>query len=149
MAHLSGLLGQWKPTLRRSYLGRSRVGQVILQGQTRRAYSFEVHHAPVTDAFTDVPAVYVYARKQACAAVGEKENGADYSVGFIGRTHDLGQRADEHARLGHFTGHAFDTLLILRIPHEAIRVDIERDLIDLYRPALNELLRSYQGAKDS
>ena len=140
MALVHALLGQWMPTLGAS-LGRRKVGKVILHGQSRRAYAFEVHHAQAGDGLSDVPAVYIYARNQGLAAA----SGSGFSIGFIGRTENMGQRAGEHERLGHFAGHAFDSLLLLRVEHEPIRIDIERDLIEHHRPALNELLRGYQG----
>jgi hypothetical protein len=40
-------------------------------------------------------------------------------------------------------------VLVLPIGEEPIRADIERDLIALYRPALNDLLRSYQPGEVS
>src|SRR5262249_4715761 len=61
MALVHALLGQWMPTLGAS-LGRRKVGKVILHGQSRRAYAFEVHHAQAGDGLSDVPAVYIYAR---------------------------------------------------------------------------------------
>jgi hypothetical protein len=68
-----------------------------------------------------------------------------FEPGYIGSTANLAGREAEHDRHGHFIGFAFDVVLVLRLDQEKIRIDIEGDLIELYRPVLNELLRGYQG----
>jgi hypothetical protein len=70
--------------------------------------------------------------------------GTAYEPGYIGSTAELARREAEHDRHGHFIGFAFDVVLVLRLEQETIRTDIEADLIGLYRPVLNELLRGYQ-----
>jgi hypothetical protein len=138
MALMSALLGQLRPSRGRAASGKA--GQVILHGQTGRAYAFEVY--PAAGTIDDVPAVYIYARSRSPEGTGL----AGFDVGFVGRTEAMGQRAEEHERLGHFVGHGFDTLLILRVEPELIRNGITDDLIARYRPVLNDLLRSYHGA---
>jgi hypothetical protein len=138
MALMSALLGQLRPSRGRAASGR-KAGRIILHGESGRAYAFEVYHA--ADTIDDVAAVYVYARSRPSAA--GQTTGGGFDVGFVGRTEAMGRRAQEHERLGHFVGHGFDTLLILRIAHEPIRVGIADDMIAAYRPVLNELLRSY------
>jgi hypothetical protein len=140
MALMSALLGQLRPSRGRTASGR-KAGRVNLNGESGRAYAFEVYDA--AGAIDDVAAVYIYARSRS-AAEGPTTGGG-FDVGFVGRTEAMGQRAQEHERLGHFVGHGFDTLLILRIAHEPIRAAIADDMIAAYRPVLNELLRSYQG----
>ena len=141
MALMSALLGQLRPSRGRAASDR-RGKRVILHGQSGRAYAFEVY--PAACAIEDVAAVYVYARSRPAEAGGG--DGAGFDVGFIGRTEAMGQRVEEHERLGHFVGHGFDTLLISRVAHELIRNGIADDMIAGHRPVLNELLRSYQGA---
>jgi hypothetical protein len=140
MALMSALLGHLRPSRGRAASGR-KAGRVILHGASGRAYAFEVYHA--ADAIDDVAAVYVYARTRASAAGAT--TGGGFDVGFVGRTENMGRRAQEHERLGHFVGHGFDTLLILRVAHATIRTAIADDMIARHRPVLNELLRSYQG----
>jgi hypothetical protein len=140
MALMSALLGQLRPSRGRAVSGKA--GQVILHGHSGRAYAFEVY--PAAGTIDDVPAVYIYARSR--SAEGPATGVAGFDVGFVGRTEAMGQRAEEHERLGHFVGHGFDTLLILRVGHELIRSGITDDLIARYRPVLNDLLRSYHGA---
>ena len=55
------------------------------------------------------------------------------------------RRHEEHDRHGHFIGFAFDVVLVLRLAQETMQRDIEQDLVESYRPVLNELLRGYQG----
>jgi hypothetical protein len=150
MALMSALLGQLRPSRGRAAYGR-KAGRVILHGESGRAYAFEVYQAG--GAIDDVAAVYVYARSRSPvtgqvtdqATDQAKEAVRGFDVGFVGRTEAMGRRAQEHERLGHFVGHGFDTLLILRVAHATIRTAIADDMIARHRPVLNELLRSYQG----
>jgi hypothetical protein len=144
MALMSVLLGQLRPSRGRTASGR-KAGRVILHGESGRAYAFEVDQA--AGAIDDVAAVYVYARSRSSATDQAKDaaGGRGFDVGYVGRTETMGRRAQEHERLGHFVGHGFDTLLILRVAPETIRTAIADDMIARYRPVLNELLRSYQG----
>lgn len=116
---------------------------MILHGQSRRAYAFTVH--PAAASLEDTPAVYIYARRRPGEAGGPAAGG-DFVVGFVGHTEDIGRRAQEHERLGHFVGHGFDTLLLLDVEHETIRVAIAADMLAAHRPVLNELLRGYHDA---
>jgi hypothetical protein len=139
MALMSALLGQLRPSRGRAV--SRKAGQVILHGQTGRAYAFEVY--PAAGTIDDVAAVYIYARSRSAEGAAGTSG---FDVGFVGRTEAMGQRAEEHERLGHFVGHGFDTLLILRVAHELIRTGITDDLIARHRPVLNDLLRGYHGA---
>jgi len=156
---VGGLLGQLKPFGRRGLfaaskarLGKAKLGQTVLRGASKRAYSFEVYRREAAASLWEVGAVYGYARQVTAeepSATGRDAAGAGFAIGYVGRTGNMASQDAEHERLGHFVGHAFDALLILRVEEEAIRRDLEQDLIALYDPALNELLRGYQGAEAS
>jgi hypothetical protein len=151
---VGGLLGQLKPFGGRGLFASSKakLGQTVLRGASKRAYAFEIYRREAAASLRDVGAVYCYARKLAAEeplATGRGPAGAGFAIGYIGRTGNMARQDAEHDRLGHLVGHAFDALLILRIEEEAIRRDLEQDLIALYDPALNELLRGYQGAEVS
>jgi hypothetical protein len=131
---------------------RRKAGRAILRGLSKRAYSFEVHDRDAVAALSETAAVYIYARAVAGTpggAAGKDSGAGGLEFGYIGRTTNMAWQDGEHARLSHFAGHAFDVVLVLPIEEEPIRADIERDLIALYRPALNDLLRSYQPGEVS
>jgi hypothetical protein len=146
---VSTLFGNRRPAVKGWDTGKGKA-DVVLRGRSRRAYAFEVYARDAVAALDDVPAVYIYARSvpagSSVASAGDG-NGAGLNVGYVGRTGDLGQQAAEHERFGHFTGHGFDLVLILRIAEDVIRRDIERDLVEAFNPVLNDLLRGYKAAE--
>jgi hypothetical protein len=147
---VGGLFGQLRPSGARGLLGpaRGKPAQTILRGRSRRAFSFEVYPAEMVPELSDFGAVYCYARADAGRALAPDEDAssAGLQIGFIGHTDSFAERAAEHERLRHFVGHALDVVLVLRLEHESIRIDLARDLIEQHNPVLNDLLRSYQGA---
>jgi hypothetical protein len=127
---------------------RGSAGRVILRGASKRAYSFEAMEREAAGRLVG-GAVYIYARRvepDAPHAAGVELGGAALELGYIGRTGNMAEQDAAHAQLGHFLGRSFDLLLILAIDQEAIRADIEGDLIALHRPKLNELLGSSRAA---
>jgi len=147
---VGGLLGQLKPGSGRGLFGGSKVKptQATLRGSSKRAYIFEVYRREAIPDLGEIGAVYVYARRaapDAASTLPRDATGMAFEPGYIGSTANLARREAEHDRHGHFIGFAFDVVLILRLDQEKIRSDIEGDLIELYRPVLNELLRGYQG----
>lgn len=123
-------------------LGRS-GRRVLLRGASKRAYSFEILDRDEPAALAGVGAVYVYARRIAGVSrqPGFRDDAADFfHLSYIGRTADMAGRDAEHDRLGHFAGHGLDIVLLSAIVHETIRAEIAADLLDLHRPALNELI---------
>ena len=155
---MGGLLGQLRPfsgSRRLLASSKAKLGQTVLRGASRRAYSFEIYQREAAASMWNVGGVYCYARKVTAeepAANAPGAGGDGFAIGYVGRTGRTGSMASqdaEHDRLGHFVGQAFDTLLILRIEEEAIRRDFEQDLVERYDPALNELLRGNKGAEAS
>lgn len=156
---MGGLLGQLKPFGGRSLfvssktkLGKAKLGQTLLRGASKRAYTFEVYRCEAAAWLWEVGGVYCYARgvtAEEPSATGRDAAGAGFDIGYVGRTGNVASQDAEHDRLGHLVGHAFDTLLILRIEEETIRRDFEQDLIARYDPPLNELLRGYQRPEAS
>jgi hypothetical protein len=138
---VGGLLGQLKPFRRRgpSASGKGRIGQVVLRGASKRAYTFEVYPREAAASFWEVGAVYAYGRR-----AGLEATVTEVQLGYVGRTGNLAWQDAEHDRLGHFIGHDFDVLLVQRIEQEPIRLDIEQDLIGQHQPVLNELLCGYK-----
>ncbi len=144
---VSTLFGNRKPAVGRSVTGNRKADQVVLRGRSKRAYSFEIYARDAVAALDDAPAVYIYARNVPAGsslATASDANGAGFNVGYVGRTDNMGRQDAEHERLQHFAGHGLDVVLILRIEQEAIRRDIESDLIDAFSPVLNDLLRGYR-----
>jgi hypothetical protein len=146
---VGGLLGQLKPGSGRGLFGGSKNKplQATLRGISKRAYLFEVCRREAIPDLGDMGAVYVYARSappDAGSTLPRDASGTAYEPGYIGSTAELARREAEHDRHGHFIGFSFDVVLVLRLDQAAIRSDIEADLIGLYRPVLNELLRGYQ-----
>ena len=144
---VNSLLGNRKLALGRGVTGKGKADQVVLRGRSKRAYSFEIHVRDAVAALDDVPAVYIYARNVPAGsslATASDANGSGFNVGYVGRTDNMGRQDAEHERLQHFAGHGLDVVLILRIEQEAIRRDIESDLIDAFSPVLNDLLRGYR-----
>ena len=152
---VGGLLGQLRPfsgSRRLFASSKAKLGQTVLRGASRRAYSFEIYQREAAASMWNVGGVYCYARKVAAeepAANGPDAGDGGFAIGYVGRTASMASQDAEHDRLGHFVGHVFDTLLILRIQEEAIRRNFEQDLIERYDPALNELLRGNKGAEAS
>jgi hypothetical protein len=151
MASIVGtLFGNRKPEGARGAAGNGRAGQAVLRGRSKRAYAFEVHAIDAVCGLEDVPAVYLYARRvpagSSVASTGGG-NGGGFNVGYVGRTENMSAQGAEHERLGHFAGHGFDSVLILRIAQDVIRRDIEQDLVDAFSPVLNDLLRGYKPAE--
>ena len=150
MAFLGGgLFGQRKPSGGLGLLGgrKGKTGQVVLRGQTKRAYSFDIYPSEAASALPDTGAVYCYARAvpaDASGTAGRDAGSAGLQIGYVGRTANMGRQGAAHDRLGHFTGHGIDLGLVLWIEQAPIRADIERDLRELHNPVLNDLLRSYQ-----
>jgi hypothetical protein len=147
---VGGLLGQLKPGSGRGLFGsaKHKPGQVTLRGISKKAYLFEVYRREAIPELGEIGAVYVYARTttpDAAASLPDDATNSRFEPGYIGRTADLACREADHDRHGHFIGFAFDVVLVLRLEQETMRCDIERDLIETYRPVLNELLRGYQG----
>jgi len=147
---VGGLLGQLKPGSGRALFGgaKPKPVQTTLRGSSKRAYLFEVLRREAIPDLGEIGAVYVYARTaapDAALSLPRDQAGATYEPGYIGATADLARREAEHDRHGHFIGFAFDVVLVLRLQQEKMRTEIEGDLIELYRPVLNELLRGYQG----
>ncbi|KAB2919512.1 MAG: hypothetical protein F9K29_05495 [Hyphomicrobiaceae bacterium] len=146
----SGLFGQLKPGKSGGRLlggSKAKVGRAMLRGRSKRAYSFEVYPRDVVSALWEAGAVYCYARTVPAGSpdsTGKDANGAGYEIGYVGRTDNMSRQDAEHQSLGHFDGHGFDAVLVLRIEQEPIRVDVERDLIELHNPVLNDLLRGYK-----
>lgn len=140
---LFGRRGRELPSLQPKL--RSNAGRVILRGLSKRAYSFEVLDREV--ALPELGGVYIYARRIAAdagQAASRDGNGAGLALGYIGRTANIAWQDTEHERLAHFVGHAFDVVLLLPVESEPIRLDMERDLIALHRPVLNDLLCGHQ-----
>jgi hypothetical protein len=151
---VGGLFGQLKPGSGRGLFGGSKPkpAQVTLRGMSKRAYLFEVYRREAIPDLGEIGAVYVHARSTAADAAStlpRDATGVAFEPGYIGSTAELARREAEHDRHGHFIGFAFDVVLILRLEQDKIRTDIEGDLIELYRPVLNELLRGYQGSASS
>jgi hypothetical protein len=147
---VGGLLGQLKPGSARGLFGggKNKPVQATLRGVSKRAYLFEVLRREAIPDLGETGAVYVYARTaapDAAQSLPRDQVGTAYEPGYIGATADLARREAEHDRHGHFIGFAFDVVLVLRLQHEKMRTEIESDLVELYRPVLNELLRGYQG----
>lgn len=147
---VGGLLGQLKPGSARSLFGgaKTQPAKATLRGISKRAYLFEVLRREVIPDLGEIGAVYVYARTaapEAPANLPRDAMGNAYEPGYIGATADLARREAEHDRHGHFIGFAFDVVLVLRLQQEKMRTEIAGDLVELYRPVLNELLRGYQG----
>jgi len=146
---VGGLLGQLKPGSARGLFGggKHKPLQATLRGMSKRAYLFEVFRREAIPDLGEIGAVYVYARSaplDPASTLPRDGNGTVYEPGYIGSTAELARREAEHDRHGHFIGFAFDVVLVLRLEQGAMRSDIEADLIGLYRPVLNELLRGYQ-----
>jgi len=144
---VSTLFGNRKPATGRGVAGNGKADQVVLRGRSKRAYSFEIYARDAVAALDDAPAVYIYARNVPAGsslATASDASGAGFNVGYVGRTDNMGRQAVEHERLQHFAGHGLDVVLILRIEQEAIRRDIEGDLIEAFSPVLNDLLRGYR-----
>ena len=144
---VSTFFGNRKLATARSVTGNRKSEQVVLRGRSKRAYSFEVHARDAVAALEDVPAVYLYATNVPAGsslATASDANGSGFNVSYVGRTDNMGRQDAEHERLQHFAGHGLDVVLILRIEQEAIRRDIESDLIDAFSPVLNDLLRGYR-----
>lgn len=149
---MGGLLGQLRPfsgSRRLFASSKAKLGQTVLRGASRRAYSFEIYQREAAASMWNVGGVYCYARKVTAEEPAANGPDAGFAIGYVGRTSSMASQDAEHDRLGHFVGHVFDTLLILRIEEEAIRRDFEQDLIERYDPALNELLRGNKGAEAS
>ena len=146
---VGGLFSQLKPGSGRGLFGaaKDKPPQATLRGSSRRAYIFEVFRREAIPELGEIGAVYVYARMASEAAAGlpRDATGAAFEPGYIGSTSDLARREAEHDRHGHFIGFAFDVVLVLRLQQETMRTDIAADLVECYRPVLNELLRGYQG----
>ncbi len=145
---LFGRRGRELPSLLSRLKGNA--GQVILRGLSKRAYAFEVLEREA--ALPDMGGVYIYARRIAADAghaAGQSANSAGLDLGYIARTANMAWQDAEHERRGHFVGHAFDVVLLLPAEQEPIRIDIERDLIALHKPVLNELLRRHKPSEVS
>jgi hypothetical protein len=142
---VSTLFGNRKPAVKGWATGKGKT-DVVLRGQSKRAYSFEVYATDAVAALEDTPAVYIYARRVP-AGSSVASAGGGFNVGYVGRTENMSAQDAEHERLGHFAGHGFDVVLILRIAQDVIRRDIEQDLIDAFSPVLNDLLRGYKPAE--
>jgi len=147
---VGGLLGQLKPGSARGLFGgaKTKLVRATLRGISKRAYLFEVLRREAIPDLGEIGAVYAYARTaapDAAQSLPRDSAGTAYEPGYIGATADLARREAEHDRHGHFIGFAFDVVLVLRLQQEKMRADIAGDLIELYRPVLNELLRGYQG----
>jgi len=146
---VGALFGNRKPAVAGWVPGKGKA-EVVLRGGSKRAYSFEIHTCEAAASLDDVPAVYIYARSVPAGssmATAGQVNGAGLNVGYIGRTDNMGRQAGDHERLQHFAGHGLDMVLILRIQHDTIRRDIERDLMEAFNPVLNDLLRGYKAAE--
>jgi len=146
---VGGLLGQLKPGSALGLFGgaKKKPLQATLRGMSKRAYLFEVLRREAIPDLGEIGAVYVYARSappDAASTLPRDASDTAYEPGYIGSTAELARREAEHDRHGHFIGFAFDVVLVLRLEQEGMRSDIEADLIGLYRPVLNELLRGYQ-----
>jgi hypothetical protein len=146
---VSSLFGNRAPAIGRGVAGKSKSDQVVLRGRSKRAYAFEVHAREAIGGLDVVPAVYIYARSVPAGSVASTGdgNGGGFNVGYVGRTDGMSRQDAEHARLKHFEGHGFDVVLIMRIEQDAIRRDIEADLIEAFSPVLNDLLRGYNRAE--
>lgn len=147
---VGGLLNQLKPGSGRGLFGsaKHKPQQATLRGISKRAYLFEVYRREAIPELGEIGAVYVYARTttpNAAASLPGDPTGNGFEPGYIGRTADLARREADHDRHGHFIGFAFDVVLVLRLAQETMQRDIEQDLVESYRPVLNELLRGYQG----
>ena len=145
---VSTLFGNRKPAVEGWVKGKGKA-EVVLRGRSKRAYAFEMHACDAVTALDDVPAVYIYARRVpagSSVAATSDGNGGGLNVGYVGRTDNMGRQASEHEELQHFAGQGLDVVLILRVQHDTIRRDIERDLMDGFSPVLNDLLRGYKRA---
>jgi len=147
---VGGLLGQLKPGSGRGLFGagKDKPPQTSLRGLSKRAYLFEVYRREAIPDLGEIGAVYVYARSTGAEPAPTPPSvspGNSYEPGYIGSTGELARRDAEHDRHGHFIGFAFDVVLVLRLEQRTMRGEIEADLIERYRPVLNELLRGYQG----
>ncbi len=134
--------GQWK--------GTPKSGRVILHGASGRAYNFKAYAAADLLRQADVKAVYVYARSvpvDGSPPSGRDATAQDYEVGYIGKTGDMAADAALHAERQDFRGHAFNVALLVPVEQANIREEIWRDLVDLHRPVLNELLHGGNGGK--
>ena len=140
----SRVLGRWKSQGGSRLLGRKgRAGQVVLRARSKRAYCFEVHPRATLSDLWEVGAVYAYARAAAAEAPdAARDAGATgLEVGYVGKTDNMSRQDAEHEARGHFAGHGFDIVLILRIEQAPIRDYVERDLAETFNPGLNDLLR--------
>lgn len=130
--------------------GAGAWARVVLHGASGRAYNFKAHALSELPRQADVEAVYVYARAvsaDTAHAAGRDATEQDYEIGYIGTTSDVAERAALHDLRKDFQGHNFDVALLVPLDHASIRAEIWQDLIDLYRPILNELLGSDERAK--
>ena len=93
------------------------------------------------DLLWDVGAVYVYCYPVPASSLplGWDLTRTRLSVGYIGRTNEVGRRNSEHRR---DIPTIYDVVLVLRANREWVRAEIERDLIEWYNPPLNDHLRS-------
>ncbi len=134
--------GRWK--------GTPQSGRVILHGASGRAYNFKAYAAADLLRQAEVKAVYVYARPistNGTPAPGRDATAQDFEVGYIGNTTDMAAQAAQHAQRQDFRGHDFNVALLVPVEQANIRDEIWRDLIDLHRPVLNDLLHGGNGGK--
>jgi hypothetical protein len=136
---MGGLLRALKTGTVRGLFGAGRNGTkgpkqlATLRGASNRAYAFEIYAREGVPALWEEAAVYCYA-----SPAPERTDAAGYHIGYIGRTSNMARQHGEHERLRHFAGLGLDTVLVLRIAQALIREDVERDLLALYRPPLND-----------
>ena len=137
---MGGLIGAFRAGAGRALFAAGRRAQkrlATLRGASKRAYAFEVYAREAVARLWEEGAVYCYARPEPA-----RTEAAGFQIGYIGRTSDMAHQDGEHERLQHFAGHGLDTVLLLRIAQETIRRDVERDLVALHNPPLNELIRA-------
>src|SRR5688572_13439623 len=88
---MGGLLGQLRPfsgSRRLFASSKAKLGQTVLRGASRRAYSFEIYQREAAASMWNVGGVYCYARKVTAEEPAANAPGAvgdGFAIGYVGR----------------------------------------------------------------
>ena len=109
----------------------AKLATVKFTGKSGTPYEFNVY--PFNTIFKDVPAVYFVTKRYQ-----NDKGGYSHDEIYVGETHDLSDRFDNHHKADCFAYHDANAICVHQEGNHKKRLEIESDLRDKYNPPCND-----------
>jgi len=109
----------------------AKLATITLTGISGKKYDFNVY--PFNTEFNLIGAIYYISKR-----TEKQDGGGSHSQIYIGHTSDMSERLDDHHKASCFKSNNANCISIYKEANKQLRLEIEQDLIDAYKPPCND-----------